>query len=356
MYDRWGGGIERATGGVYSRAEAVHLARHGLLVAVLNHWDDRFGKSRKLCTAGAATHMVIRATQYLRTLTDLVDSAQIGYWGHVYGADLIPFISSCADDVSAFVGSCTCHAVTAPYTAPFWGPPFWAQQGDNLGIATQTEPKMFYSARTTPTRPLPFLTQEIFAFPAPRPLLLINASGNPGLCECIRPVWALYDRAWAVEAVEHKWGTNEPVNARDYTVDFFLRSLRGMKPGKPPPETTEQIRKDLRSDDAEARLRAVWLAAWWKCRDAVPELSPLLASADPALRRAAAKALQRTGAMKELLPHLRHPDPIVRLAVVETMQMYGTEEAFKALEADSQDDDRWVNEAKWQSLQVNPWE
>jgi len=38
------------------------------------------------------------------------------------------------------------------------------------------------------------------------------------------------------------------------------------------------------------------------------------------------------------------------------MQIHGTEEAFDALVKDDQDEDRWVNEAKWQTLQVNPWE
>jgi HEAT repeat protein len=91
-------------------------------------------------------------------------------------------------------------------------------------------------------------------------------------------------------------------------------------------------------------------------RQATKLLAGLVHHDDLVLRRAAAKALQRIGAMEEMAPHLRHRDPTVRLAAVEMMQLHGTEDAFDALVKDDQDEDRWVNEAKWQTLQVNPWE
>ena len=355
LNDRWGGGIEAASKGVYSRAVGAHFVREGFVVAILEHWDEAFGASRTLCTAGAAAHMAARAVDYLGTLKEFVDPARIGYWGHVYGADLIPFIASHEDRLACFVASSTCHGIVMPYTSAFWGPPFWARQGDNMGIATRTEPRMFYSGRSVATQPLPFLTQEMMAFVAPRPFLAINAE-RPELFEAVRPVWKLYGRDRFLEVIAHKWGTNEPVNARDYTVDFLLRTLCGIHPGKAPQEAVKSILEGLRSDKLEARIVAARLAAWWRCKEATQDLAGLLSHEDVVLRRAAAKALQRIGAMKEMIPHLKHPDPIVRLAAVEMMQTAGTEEAFKALAKEDQDEDRWVNEAKWQTLQVNPWE
>ena len=355
LNDRWGGGIQRATKGVYSRAIAAHFVREGFLVAVVEHWDDRFGDSSTLCTAGAATHMVMRTMKYLRTLKGLVDPDRIGYWGHVYGADLIPFIASHEDRLRCFAASCTCHGIVGHYSGAFWSPPFWARQGDNMGIATRTSPKMYYSRRSVSVRPLPFLTQEMMAFVAPRPFLLINAD-HPDLFEAVRPVWKLYGRGRMLEMIAHKWGTNQPVNAREYTVDFFLRTLCGIDPGKAPKETAEQILAGLRSEKLDERTAAARLAAWWRCKETTKDLVGLLKHRDLVLRRAAAKALQRIGAMKEMAPHIKHPDPMVRLAAIEMMQIFGTEDVFDALVADDQDEDRWVNEAKWQTLQVNPWE
>jgi hypothetical protein len=292
---------------------------------------------------------------YLETLKGLVDPARIAYWGHVYGADLCPFIASHEDRLACFVASSTCHDIVRPYTSDFWSPPFWARQGENMGIASRTEPRMYYSARTISTQPLPFLTQEMMAFVAPRPLLAINAD-RPDLFEAVRPVWKLYGKGQFLEMVAHKWGTNEPVNARDYTVDFLLRTLCGIRPGQAPPETAKAILDGLRSDKLEERIVSARLAAWWRCKEATPVLAGLINHEDVVLRRASAKALGRIGAMKEMAPHLRHPDPMVRLAVAEMMQIVGTEDAFRALAKDPQDEDRWVNEAKWQTLQVNPWE
>lgn len=355
LNDRWGGGIERAAKGVYSRAIAAHFAREGFIVAIIEHWDDRFGDSRSLCTAGAATHMVLRTLDYLATLKGQVDPARIGYWGHVYGADLIPFIASHEDRLAAFVASCTCHGIVRHYSAAFWSPPFWARQGDNMGIATRTTPRMYYSARSVATQPLPFLTQEMIAFVAPRPFLAINPD-HPDLFEAVRPVWKIYGRGQFLEVIQHKWGTNEPVNARDHTVDFFLRTLCGIQPGKAPAATVDAILAGLRAEALGQKIVAARLAAWWRSKEATDSLVALLDHKHPVLRRAAAKALQRIGAMKQMAPHIRHPDPMVRLAAIEMMQLVGTEDVFDALVADDQDEDRWVNEAKWQTLQVNPWE
>ena len=355
LNDRWGGGIDRASRGVYSRAIAAHFVREGFVVAIINHWDDRFGNSRTLCTAGAATHMVVRALNYLATLEGLVEPERIGYWGHVYGADLIPFIASQEDRLACFVASCTCHGIVRHYSAAFWSPPFWARQGDNMGMATRTTPTMYYSARRVSTQPLPFLTQEMMAFVAPRPFLVINAD-HPDLFEAVRPVWTLYGKGQFLELITHKWGTNEPVNAREHTVDFFLRTLCGIRPGKAPEGTVREILDGLRADQLGNRIVAARLAAWWRCKEATPLLVGFLNHKDLVLRRAAATALQRIGAMKEMAPHIKHPDPMVRLAAVEMMQVHGTEDVFDALVKDDQDEDRWVNEAKWQTLQVNPWE
>jgi hypothetical protein len=223
-----------------------------------------------------------------------------------------------------------------------------------MGIATQTTPRMFYSGRRVQTSPLPFLTQEVMALAAPRPVLAVNCDNT--LFECIRPVWKLYGRDRFVEIIEHKWKKNQPVNARDYTVDFFLRTLVHIQPGSPSEEMTKGILERLRSEDVRKKTEGAYQANWWKCRQASDLLKSFLLHTDPVLRRVSARALQRIGAMKELVPHLNHSDPAVRLFVVEAMQMWGTEEAFEALVENDQDEDRWVNEAKWQSLQVNPWE
>ncbi len=78
LNDRWGGGIELASKGVYSRAIAAHFVREGLVVAIIEHWDEQFGTSSDLCTAGAATHWVMRVMDYLATQKDLVDPQRIG--------------------------------------------------------------------------------------------------------------------------------------------------------------------------------------------------------------------------------------------------------------------------------------
>ncbi|MBM4041999.1 MAG: hypothetical protein FJ290_26180, partial [Planctomycetes bacterium] len=142
LNDRWGGGIDLASKGVYSRAIAAHFVREGLLVAIIEHWDEQFGASSDLCTAGAATHNVMRVVDYLATLgpasgepraasrepengklearsSKLAASGRVGYWGHVYGADLIPFIASHEDRLACFVASCTCHSYVRHYDSAF---------------------------------------------------------------------------------------------------------------------------------------------------------------------------------------------------------------------------------------------
>jgi HEAT repeat protein len=132
--------------------------------------------------------------------------------------------------------------------------------------------------------------------------------------------------------------------------------LCGINPGKAPAKTVQEILDGLRSNDPGRKTVAARLAAWWRCKEATTDLVGLLNHNDLALRRAAAKALQRIGAMKEMTPHIKHPDPIVRLMAIEMMQIVGTKDAFEALAKEPEDENRWVNEAKWQTLQVNPWQ
>jgi hypothetical protein len=209
---------------------------------------------------------------------------------------------------------------------------------------------MMSGQRPIDVESLPFLTQEMLALIAPRAYLGIQ--NDLGVHECIRPVWKLYDRERGVEAIEHKWKENQPVNARDYVTDFYLRHLCDINPGKAPEPVVQGIMSDLGSQDAGKRLRAVRLAAWWRCKQAQPELAKHLKAEDPALRRAAANALERVGAMKDLLPHLTHPDAIVRLTVVEAMQLCGDNAAFQALDDHMADTDKWVRECKEQTIQV----
>jgi len=364
VIDAYGRGIERICGDLYCRAYAVHLAREGFVVVALPHWYETFGKSRELGTVGAAAHFTRRTVDYLLTRKDLVDPEKIGIWGHVYGAEVAQFAAGVEERIAAVVASCSSFGPTKHYGAAFWSPPFWAAGSSGFACISRSSPEMYFSRRRVNYRPLPFLTQEMVALIAPRPLLQINPGMGPGvgarastaLAECIRPVWALYDRGWALEVIDHRWKTNEPVNARDYTVDFYLRAMCGVAPGKCPEETTKRLLADLRGDSPARQLRACRLASWWRCRAAGPPAAGLIDVKDAALRRAAAKVLQRIGDMETLWQHAAHRDPIVRMIAFEAVQLYGTREMFLTMARNETDPNTWAAEAKWQTLQINPWE
>jgi len=347
IYDGFGGGIDRLFKGVYSRSFGPHLARCGFVVVGLNHWYDRYGKSDTLAPLGASTHMATRAVQYLLTQPKLVDPKQIGVFGHTYGGELSPFAAAMEERIAACVSSCSGN-LSLPREYHF---PPWSGRSSGLGCVARVQPMMMSGNRPIDVRgTLPFLTQEFLALIAPRPYLGIQ--NDQELHECIRTVWQLYDQAEALEAITHKWKENQPVNARDYMTDFFLTHMRGIQPGKAPEAVVKEILADLKSGDEAKGLRAIRLAAWWRCKPAKPELVKRLTDKDPAQRRAAAMALERIGAMKELLPHLTHSDPIVRLTVVEAMQLHGDKEAFDALAEHEDDKDKWVRECKAQTIQV----
>jgi len=159
-----------------------------------------------------------------------------------------------------------------------------------------------------------------------------------------------------MELIEHRWGTNEPVNAREHTMDFYLRAMCGINPGKVPEEKAKEILSLLRSKEQPKQVKGAWLAGYWRCKQATKDVSKLIASKDLLLRRVSAKALQRIGDMDELFKYVTHKDPVVRLYVIEAISIHGTEEVYEVLAEDEIDADRWVKEAKWQTLQVNPWE
>jgi hypothetical protein len=346
MFPGWGNGIERLTEGVYSSAHAIHLARHGFVVAALDNWYDKYGNSSELATLGATTHMASRAVDYLITQKDLVAPDQIGVFGHVYGGDLAVFAAALEERLAACATSCT-QNIALP--AEYHNPP-WTGVGGGLGCVSRVEPAMYRSQRPVDLENLPFSTQELFALIAPRPLM--NVATDAQLVECIRTAWRLYGRAGAVELVKDKWKENQAVITRDYMADFFLRALKGIRPGKCPEATVKEILDGLRSAEPARQLRSARLAAWWRCQQAAADLDKLLTSQDAALRRSSAKALERAGAMKELLPHLTHADPMVRLVVVEAMQTCGDKAAFDALAKHEDDKDKWVRECKAQTIQV----
>ncbi len=364
LYDAFGAGIDRSCGKLYCRAYAIHLAREGFVVVALDHWDKVFGKSVELGTVGAAVHFATRTVDYLLTQKDLVAPEKIGIWGHVYGAEVAQFSAAMDDRIGAVVASCSSFGPTRHYGAAFWSPPFWASGRAGMACINRASPQMYFSRRRVNYRPLPFLTQEMLALIAPRPLLGINpgmgpgvgARASPAMNECIRPVWALYGRPWALELIDHRWKTNEPVNARDYTVDFYLRGMCGINPGKAPAGTVKKILADLRSKDPARQLRGCRVASWWRCRRAGAQAAKLVTSKDKALRRAAAKVLQRIGDVDELWKHADHPDGVVRMTVFEAVQLYGKRHMFLTLARDETDPHNWAAEAKWQTLQVNPWE
>jgi len=360
-------GVGRLTGKLYSRAYARHLAREGFVVVAMNHWDKVFGRSRETCTMGATVHFAGRAIDYLKTLKDLVDPSRIGVWGHVYGAEIAQFAAAYDERIAAAAVSNSWLLPTRHFNSDYYDPPFWAD-GKTMGVIIQcverADPKMYQSRRRVNFAPLPFLSQEVMALIAPRPLLCINHGMGAGRSEttdtnartCIQGVWKLYGRPGAIEMIEHRWGVNEPVNAREHTVDFYLRAMCGINPGKAPAATVEAILAGLRGKDPGVRVAAAWRAAWWKCAAAKADLAKLVAGKDLVARRVAAKALQRIGDMDLLWTFVAHKDPMVRLCVIEAVQLRGTEAMFNALAADETDPDKWVAEAKWQTLQVNPWE
>ncbi len=370
MYDAYRDGttsIDRLTGSLYSRAYAVHLVREGFVVVVLNHWDKVFGKSRRLSTIGATVHFTSRTIDYLQTQKDLVDPRRIGIWGHVYGAEVAQFCAAVDERIAAVVASNSWLLPTGHFNQEYYDPPFWADgktMGGIIQCVERADPTMYQSRRRVNYAPLPFLSQELMALIAPRPYLCINHGMGAGRQEttatgardCIWPVYKLYGRPKAMEMVEHRWGTNEPVNARDYTVDFYLRAMCGIHPGKVPEATVREILAGLRSGEKDRQVRSSWRAGWWKCREAADELAKLVSGQDVLRRRVAAKALQRIGDMDRLWEFVKHKDPMVRMCVIEAMQIHGTQETFEPLAQDETDPDKWVKEAKWQTLQVNPWE
>ncbi len=366
VYGSYDVGIDKITKGVYSRTVGVHLVRQGVVVVALQHMYDEFGKSTTLNTTGAAAHNVRRVVSYLRTQKDLVRPEQIGLFGHVYGAELGFFILALEDRIAAYVAAGSQMGPTAPYTAAFWGPPFWCNRGwqGMGGASSRAQPKMFISGMNVSIRPLPFLTQELMALAAPRPLMAMNhgigyggKTANNGGIECVRPVWELYGKPVPIELAGHKLDTNLPANARNHITSFFLRAMAGVNPGHAGPEKVREILQGLKSPQPAARLRACRLAAWWECAQAKDQLLKLLTSKDLTLRRAAAKALERIGAVKELFAHIRHPDPVMRLAVVEAIYLHGADEkTWEAMLEYKEDVDKWVNEAKWQTMELNPYE
>ena len=366
MYGAFGNGIEQMTEGVYSRAYAVHLARLGLVVAVLDHWYDEFGKSGEGETIplGASIHTGFRALDYLLTQKGLVHPRRIAVVGHVYGAEIAPFLAGLDDRVAACVTSCSSDEVITDSMA-YWGGPSWMGGSRGLGAVRRYQPYMFIGTRrydlgvshgesgvSAPT--LPFLSQEYRALVAPRPFLSIQEDVH--FMEAVLPVYELYGKADAVACITHKWKTNLPVNAQEFMLDFLLERMCGIQPGKPPEPIVKQILANLGSKDAARQAQAARLAGWWKCKQAVKELDGLLGSKDAAVRRAAAKALGRAGAVKQLLKHLKHADPVVRLAAVESLQLHGDQDAFHALARGPADKDRWVGEATFQTLEINPEE
>jgi len=323
MYDAYRegqAGIERLCGELYSRAYALHMVR------------------------------------------------EIAIWGHVYGAEIAQFAAAADERIAAVVASNSWMTPTGHFGGEYYDPPFWADgrsMGGIIQLVERASPAMYQSRTRVNYRPLPFLTQELVALIAPRPYLGINhfmGAGKGGdvtsqaLRNCVLPVWGLYGRPKGMELIEHRWGTNEPANAREFTVDFLLRAMCGIHPGKCPQETAKKILADLRAAEKAKRLLSARLAGWWKCKPATKDLAKLVTGQDVLLRRVAAKALQRIGDMEELFKHVKHKDPMVRLCVVEAISMHGTEDTYEVLAEDETDPDKWVKEAKWQTLQVNPWE
>ncbi len=365
MYDGATQGIDRICGSRYTRCMGKHWVREGFVVVALEHWDKVFGESAELATIGAAVHFTRRVVDYLLTQKQLVHSQRIGILGHVYGAEVASFAAAMDDRLAALSARHSWLGPTRPYDTAFWDAPFWADGtavGAHVYGADRAQPALYQSKRKIPEKPLPFLTQELLALLPPRPYLCVNhmmgagrgQKTDPAVMHCLAPVYRLYGRPKAMEMVEHRWATHHPVHARHYQVDFFLRAMCGIDPGRAPEATAREILADLGSPQRARQLLAARRAGWWRLAQAKQPLSRLIGGDDLLLRRVAAKALQRLGDMDELMKHYRHPDPMVRLAVVEAAQLHGSEEVFDRIAKEVYDPDRWVWEAKNHALLISP--
>jgi len=366
LYGAYGNGIDKMIGDVYSRAYAVHLARLGVVVAALDHWYDRLGTNGEgqIVPLGASIGMGFRAVDYLRTRNDLVHPDRIAVMGHVYGAEIAPFVAALDDRVAACVTSCSSDEVITN-DMHYWPGPVWVGRSRGLGCIQRYQPRLFTGTRTFQfgaaegehglTNPkLPFLSQEYRAAVAPRPFLSIQE--NARFMDAIRPVYALLGKPDAVRVITHRWSTNIPVVVQEYIVDFLQAKLAGVHPGKPPADVLGKIQAGLKSDKPAEQLGACRLAGWWQPGSVAAGVDALIGSKDVAVRRAAAKALGRIGDMKRLLPHLTDADPVVRIAVVEAMHTHADTDAWDALAEHESDPDKWAREAKFQTMQINPEE
>jgi len=362
MYGAYGCGIDKSTEDVYSRAYGVHLARLGMVVAVLDHWYEKYEKHGEgaIMPLAASIHMGRRTVDYFLTQKDLVNPKQIVVYGHVYGAEIAPFLTGLDDRIAGCATSSSSDEVIQR-TMPYWPGPVWMGRSRGLGCIQRYSPRMFVGARrydlgathgegNREAAKVPFLSQEHRALMAPRPYLSMQE--NTQLLDSLRPVYALYDKPGPVQAITHKWKTNLSIVAQEYMMDFFLTNVCGITPGKAPEKVVKEILAGIKSSDAGKQLRAARLAGWWKPKLAAEGLDRLIGSKDPAVRAAAAKALGRVGDMKRLVKHIRHADPTVRLAVVEAMHVHGDEDVFEVLAEHETDKDKWVHEAKCQTMNL----
>ena len=366
LYGAYDNGIDKMTGEVYSRAYAVHLARLGVVVVALDHWYDRLGTNGEgqIVPLAASIHMGFRAVDYLRTRKEMVHPDRIAVMGHVYGAEIAPFVAALDDRVAAAVTSCSSDEVITN-DMHYWPGPVWVGRSRGLGCIQRYQPRQFTGTRTYEfgaiegehglTNPkLPFLSQEYRAAVAPRPFLSIQE--NAPFMDSIRPVYALLGKPDVVRVITHRWTTNIPVVVQEYIVDFLQAEVAGVRAGKAPADVIQAIQTGLKSDSPAAQLGACRLASWWRPPAAAAGVDALIGSKDVAVRRAAAKALGRIGDMKRLLPHLTDADPVVRLAVAEAMHTHADTAAWEALAEHESDPDKWAREAKFQTMQINPEE
>ena len=370
LYGAYDNGIEKMAGEVYSRAYAIHLARLGFVTIVQEHWYEEFKTSgdSEVIPLAASVYMGLRTMDYLATVKE-VDPKRVAVFGHVYGAEIAPFLAAMDDRVAAVITSCSSDEVISNNMA-YWGGPSWMGGSRGLGCIQRYERYMFVGTRkyelgeslgergvAVPT--LPFLSQEVRAMAAPRPFLSIMEDST--FTDSIRPAYDLYgDKAGEVTAIAHRWKTNLPVVAQEYMADFLLRNVCGIDAASPEAaKIAPTILAGLKGEDPAGQLRAARLAVWWKCadKDVVAELEKLVKfSKDVAVARTAAHALGRAGAMKVLIQQIKHPDAGVRLAVVEAMQLHGGDDDFDVLRQNASDVDRWVREAKFQTNEINPKE
>ncbi|OPX24701.1 MAG: hypothetical protein B1H04_01590 [Planctomycetales bacterium 4484_123] len=234
-----------------------------MIVVAQDHWYEKYGKAGEdeLIPLAASMHTGSRIVDDLSGRKDLVDPRRIVVLGHVYGAEIAPFLAGLDDRIAGCVTSCSSDEVITN-DMHYWSGPCWMGSSRGLGCIKRYQPCMFIGTRRydigqaagehgVVTPKLPFLSQECRALAAPRPLLSIQE--DPHLADAVRPAYELYRKGRNIAAIAHKWKTNLPVNVQEYVLELLLERLCGVRPGQAPKAVVAEIGAGLESARPSSR-------------------------------------------------------------------------------------------------------